>query len=584
MESPLLHSRGARFLAFAAFVVTALILLWTVSLWGKTEADDLLGTYTLKGLATIFFVLFARDDQGGAICALIVLFLAMLVPLQLRTRRLVGWVGLHPWPPIVVAAAAMAWGTVFIYRDHPLSMDEYSAVFQAKIFAAGKLTGQLPVPLLDWLIPRGFQNKFINVSHVTGLVASSYWPSFSLLLTPFFRLGVPWLCNPLISALTALVIHRIALRMFDSTEAAGLALLLTLASPVLFADGISYYSMPAHLLANSLFVLLLMQPSVSRALAAGVVGSIALTLHNPVPHALFALPWLVWLACQDNRWKLLGALITGYLPLCLLLGLGWFVFSQHLVQAGVAQASTASGTHTGLQHLLAIFKLPSQTVMLARLIGLCKIWIWAVPGLALLAIAGAWSSRHLTLVRLLSASALLTLIGYVFVSVDQGHGWGYRYFHSAWLVLPLLGAAALYGTRTGRPAPVFSDEGTRAYAAACALLSLLLCVGFRGVQIHEFMDRYLDQVPHFALAGPRVIVIDDIDSFYAGDMVQNDPWLRGDVVRIYSHDWDPDLIARMMHQNFPHAHQVYSDDQGSVWDNKSSNTINLTDTPASNPP
>ena len=161
----------------------------------------------------------------------------------------------------VISAAVLAAGTVIVYHDHPLSMDEYAGYFQSRVFAAGHLSGSFPPPLLDWLIPPGFQDYFLNVSPVSGAVTESYWPGFALLLTPFMWAGVPWLCNPVISALTLLVIHRLALEIFDDREAAGFALMLSAASPVIFANGISYYSMPAHLLANSVFALLLIRPN-----------------------------------------------------------------------------------------------------------------------------------------------------------------------------------------------------------------------------------------------------------------------------------------------------------------------------------
>jgi len=43
-------------------------------------------------------------------------------------------------------------------------MDEYAAVFQAKIFAAGRLTAQLPPSIVDWLIPPGFNGRFCRVA------------------------------------------------------------------------------------------------------------------------------------------------------------------------------------------------------------------------------------------------------------------------------------------------------------------------------------------------------------------------------------------------------------------------------------
>ena len=107
----------------------------------------------------------------------------------------------------------------------------------------------------------------------------------------------------MLSGLTVLVVHRLALKLFHSAESAGLAVLFTVASPVFFADGISYYLMTAHLLFNGVFALLLLEPAPRRLVLAGVVGSFALSLHNPVPHVLFAAPWIVSMAPEKGSSK-----------------------------------------------------------------------------------------------------------------------------------------------------------------------------------------------------------------------------------------------------------------------------------------
>ncbi len=150
-------------------------------------------------------------------------------------------------------------------------------------------------------------------------------PPSQLCSRPLLR-RIPWACNPLISALTVLAIHRLTFRLLGSVEAAGLSGTAHGRIARFFADGISYYSMQAHLLANTVYVILLIQPTARRAFLAGIVGSIALTLHTPVPHLLFAIPWVIWIVRRPGNARLLGWLILGYLPLCLLLGAGWFVF------------------------------------------------------------------------------------------------------------------------------------------------------------------------------------------------------------------------------------------------------------------
>jgi hypothetical protein len=547
-------------------MVTTAILLWTHQM--RLSGD-------LHGLAAIFFVLFAYNDYPGTVCALLILVGALFGSRYLPARRIVQWAGDQPMVIAVITAPLLALGTLVIYHNHPLTMDEYAAYFQSRVFAAGQLHGRFPAPLLDWLIPPGFQDYFLNVSRTTGSVAETYWPGFALLLTPFTWAGVPWLCNPVISALTLLVIHRLALELFDDREAAGFALLLTIASPVIFANGISYYSMPAHLLANSVFALLLVRPTPLRAAAAGVVGSLALALHNPVPHMLFAMPWLVWVATRQGGLRLFASLIAGYLPLCALLGLGWFLFSGHLLREGLVSATAAVAPSHRLQSMIEIFSLPNATVVLARLIGMAKTWVWAVPGLMILAAAGAVRWRQDGLCRLLTASALLTLFGYFLVPVSQGHGWGYRYFHSAWMALPLLATAALFRParipgEASSPARLFEDSETKGFVAACILLTLVFGVGFRAWQLQDFMARDVSQVPQYKGTERRVVILDGRFSFYGADLVQNDPWLRGNEIRMYSHGAAAD--EQMMTQYYPALHRVYADRYGTVWSQASASS------------
>jgi hypothetical protein len=556
---PVVRSHGLRALFLISAMVTTAILVWMHQM--RLTGDS-------HGLATIFFVLFAYNDYPGATCGLLILVGALLGIRYRLARRVVQWAGDQPLVIAVTTALLLALGTLTIYHNHPLSMDEYAAYFQSRVFAGGQLHGRFPVPLLDWLIPQGFQNYFLNVSRATGSVAEAYWPGFALLLTPFTWAGVPWLCNPVISAVTLLVIHRLALKLFDDREAAGFALLLTLASPVVFANGISYYSMPAHLLANSVYVLLLIRPTPLRAAAAGAVGSLALALHNPVPHLLFAAPWLIWIATGKDGRRLLVALIAGYLPLCVLLGLGWFVFSAHLVREGLVSSTTPVALVNRLQGLISIFSLPDAGVVLARFIGIAKIWVWAVPGLMILAVIGAVRWRRDMRFLLLTTSALLTLFGYFLVPMDQGHGWGYRYFHSAWMALPLLATAALFRPvrapgQASTQKRLLEDGETKRFVAACILLTLVFGIGFRAYQLQEFISRDISQVPQYKGTERRVVILDGRFSFYGADLVQNDPWLRENEVRMYSHGAAAD--EQMMAQYYPELHKVYADRYGTVW-------------------
>ena len=61
----------------------------------------------------------------------------------------------------------------------------------------------------------------------------------------------------------------------------------------------------------------------------------------------------------------------------------------------------------------------------------------------------------------------------------------------------------------------------------------------------------------------RVVLLNPYASTYESDLVQNDPWLRGNETRMYSHGAAAD--EQMMAHYYPELHSVYTDRYGTVW-------------------
>lgn len=517
------------------------------------------------GFSPIFAYLLTAYDRHGNFLLLAVAACAYFLRRQPAALGAIRLAGEHPWLAAAAAFPLLCVGSLRIYHDLPLSMDEYAAVFQAKAFAAGSLAGAFPPELIDGLIPRLFQNYFFVVSRTTGEVSASYWPGFALILTPFAALGIPWAANPAIGALTLPAIHRLTLRVSGSREAAGWALALTAASSAYVITSISYYSMPAHLLCNLLYALLLLQPTMPRALLAGLIGSLALTLHNPVPHLLFSAGFFIWLATRPGAPRLLLALVAGYLPLSVLLGLGWHYHLRDLARAA-GPAVQSSGPQQGPFDVIAaqlgsLITFPGLQTVAARIAGLSKVWSWGAACLLVLAAYGFVAGRKLAPVRVLSAALALTFFGYFLVPFDQGHGWGYRYLYPAWFVLPLFAALALDSGQ----AETHGD--LRRMAAWAVILSAVFATGLRLVQVDAFMARHLGQVPPLASDAdpeqPQVVFVNTAAGFYRRDLVQNDPFLRGP--RITMAYEGEERAARLMAARFPAYRRSTQAEWGELW-------------------
>jgi hypothetical protein len=551
-----------------ALTAPARLLLWCA---GGTVAAQLvlarIGAGNPDGFSPIFFYLLKTFDTHGNV----VLFAAALCAFALRRRaaslRAIDFLAERPWWIAGAAFPLLCFGSLGVYHAYPLSMDEYLAAFQAKAFSAGRLSGVFPPELMDRLVPKFFQDYFFSVSRTTGEISTQYWPGFALVMAPFAWLGAPWAANPALTAATIPLIHRLAKHVSGgSAQAAGWAVALTLASPVFVVSGISYYSMAAHLFFNLLYALLLLQPTPLRAGLAGIVGSIALTLHNPVPHMLFCLPFFVWLALRPRRFANLAALLVGYLPLVGLLGIGWHRHIAALAAASPAAAASVSAVapaviDTVLTQLGAFLKVPSATTVHARIAGLSKMWTWGAAGLIVFAAYGYRAASRSAQINVLGAALLLTFLGYFLVRFDQGHGWGYRYIHSAWFVLPVLAAIFF-----ARPSSGDSDE-LRAMAAWAVILSLVLANGLRLVQVESFIARQLAQVPPLlqpvAPGGREIVFIHIGTGFYTQDMVQNDPFLRAPrMVMVYD---GAQRTAEFMARNFPGYAKRAAGDWGELW-------------------
>ena len=498
----------------------------------------------------IFDYLLRAQDVSGAVLVIFIACAAAWPPAARAGLALVEATARRPWATAAVTFVVLCAGQLFIAKDHALAGDEHLVLLQAKAFAAGRLTAQFPPELLSWVVPRPYVDLWLYASPQTGAVVSVYWPGFAMLLAPFALLGIPWACNPLLASGALVLIGRLAGRLTGAPQAAGWAMLLTLASPAFSGMALGYFSMTAHLLFSLLYVGALLE---RRLFLAGIVGSFALVLHNPWPHFLFALPWVGWIAWRDGRRALLR-LLAGYVPLTLGIGGGWWLLMRE-VQGQLWFAPPAGDLLFYWQlQLVRVFTFPDGATLAKRTAELVKLWLWTVPGLPALMLGGWWLARRQMPLHLLGLSFAAALTGYLFVWFDQGYGWGVRYLHPAFAALPVLGAAAIV---------LQENEALRRYVAAAALLSLALATPLRWAQIESFMSEQLARRPPFEKGARQVVFVTLNYDYYTQDFVQNDPFLRAPVIFMLSRGRAAD--EKLLRERFPGARLTHEAPYGHVW-------------------
>jgi hypothetical protein len=245
-------------------------------------------------------------------------------------------------------------------------------------------------------------------------------------------------------------------------------------------------------------------------------------------------------------------LLLGYLPgVCL--GAGWLLFRADL-GSGVHALSAAQGAADG------IFVWPDSAVMNMRAAALVKMCVWSAPCLFLFAVLGRVRQRGNRYARLLAQSAVLTFVGYLFVRFDQGHGWGYRYFYSAWGTVPILAACAM-GPRAAGGGP--TDPRLISFAGAATLLSLLVLVPFQMHQVSGFIAEHLAQLAPPQRPGNNIYFVHPRGGFYAADMIQMDPLLRQPDLLLVSHG--SKLDEQFIRDRWPDAVKMPSRPAADQW-------------------
>jgi hypothetical protein len=453
-----------------------------------------------------FYVIFARNEPAG-LAIVILLTAASAIWIKAGAPGFSFRSFLKPRPAVWLIAIMVflltAAGTSFVFHQYALSADENMADFQARIFLSGKLRQEIPAfwqPMVHLIIPT--HAGYFPSIHSWN---SSYLPVYSVFRATLIPLGLEWLTNPVFAAISVLAIAGIAGRIWPNDPWKPLvAAVLLAASSQFLVMSMTAYAMPAHLALNLVWLWLYSDPGKRRFWLAPFVGVAALGLHQPFFHALFVAPFLVRLVL-DRRWKAVVLFALIYL-----VGIvGWFVWWRHFQPnfTGVGSKGTF-----GLYHTTGTIQFMYLTLLLG--------WL-AFPLVLLIPLGFTRIGAAPPLLRDAAVSCLLTFGFYIFVHLDQAHGWGDRYFHGALGCLILVAVAgwdSLSAKLGKRSAATFVGAGLAA--------ALLLQLPLRCFQAEEFVRPYARTADVFHHINADIVVFQPCMAWYSNDLLRNDPFLR----------------------------------------------------------
>lgn len=421
-----------------------------------------------------------------------------------------------------IVVCAVAWvGSHLVLHDLPFSMDEYGAVFQSKIIAAGHFAVRLPQ---EW---RRFGQALVPV-WVTyrpeqGVWLSSYLPGYATIRALFVTIGAPSFTNPVLAGLTVLTLAGVCRRLWPTSPwRMWLAIAFLVTSSQFLITSMSWYSMPAHLLLNLFWLYLYLRNDRASLLALPWVGVFALGLHNPFPHALFVAPFLLRML-RERRYARLAYLGVVYAAGAAV----WYAWLRFSIISAQGQAQG--------QGFLSVFKLPGLKGLELQALNLTLLFSWQSPLVGILLIAAFLAWRQIGNVgRDLALGLVLSFMFYFVFPFNQGHGWGYRYIYNVLgniVLLAVMGGVLVAET-------VDRTRAMRAVAASAAL-SLLVLVPLRATEVSRFVRPFAAAMAYTSTYNASAVIIYPDSSFFGRDLVRNDPFLATSPKLFTAYDLSP---------------------------------------------
>ena len=429
-------------------------------------------------------------------------------------------------------------GTHFVFLNYPFAMDEYYSDFQAAIFAQGKVFA--PITSEFTPLAKASTPLMMIYNTVAQTWTSNYLPVYALLRTPFWMAGCAWLLNPLLSGLTLLATAGVVRRIWPTNPTLVWVGVILMATNVQFLiTGMTAYAMSAHLLANLVWLWLYLDPSPKRQILAPLLGILAVGLHQPNVHLVFALPFCVKLLL-DKRWKM--AVWHG-----IIYGVGIWLWIQFMdYKSPPAIATDTKPVLSTMEFVAKIFftKLPNTTQLFDLVVGWAKVLAWSSFALIFLITIALSQWKKLTSIHLclLASLILVSIISFLF-PLNQGHGWGNRY------LFPYLGNITLLALAG------FQELGAKVSSIKmvliCSFLNLLVTLPARTWEGRNEVKPFAVASKMIKALPQKVVIIDTKSIWYGQDLVRNDPELTNTPKLIFMSRYTDEVKA------FCDLHQPY---------------------------
>lgn len=428
------------------------------------------------------------------------------------------------WWSLPVLLLLLCWvGHGLILDGYDLTRDEQMGLFDAFIYRHARI---------GWPLPAFWQTNALALNQqfilpIAGHRAwlSDYLPVHALARNLLGTILDPGLTNPLLTAIGAIALWRIARRLWPQDASAQVAALLLYAgSSQIVVMGMTSYAMPGYLALNLVWLALFLRGGAWGHGAALCIGLIATGWHQPIFHPLFVLPFLAMMAWQ-RRWRLLCLYVLTYAAI----GLAWLAWPHFAATAAGGAATQGGQLGYGARVVMLLSGFDGVSLWLMSL-NLLRFFAWQHLFLLPLMVAGIRFAWRDPLALALLAGLILPVAAATLLLAYQGHGWGYRYLHGVIGNACLLGGYGWSALRKQVGTPALWTAANIATFLGVVPIHIALAASI--VRPYATVSRAIDRTQS------DVAVIDDLAAAFGGDLVSNRPDLGNRPIRLMASQLD----------------------------------------------
>lgn len=412
-------------------------------------------------------------------------------------------------------------GSDVVYHNFALSLDEFLALFQAKIFSNGNIAGPIDPEWKDWL--SALQPIWVLWDNHKSQWIVDYFPINSVLHSIYLPFTNTNIISPIMAGFSIIILGKIINQQYKKEITApmiGIALLSL--SPQFLITAMSPYAMTTHLFLNLVWLFFFLKEKRIYTYIGALIGFLAIGIHQLHNFLTFSIPFLVLLSIKKDWPALIIHSIT-YIT-SLIFWVFWKDFSlSSLIIENSQDSFNTLAIKSYWQSMLAFLHSHSLKDLIGWSVNLFRFIAWQHILLLPLIISAWYFRKNMTaLTKTLVWSCVISIIPYIILMPTQGHGWGYRYLHG------LLGNISLIATfgwvQLKNHSQIKNRNINLVFITSCIFM-IILALPLRNWQTEKEIAPYANSMQFLQNQSVDILLIDGNTIWYGQDLVRNDPTL-----------------------------------------------------------